>query len=144
MSNENWAFDTNVLVYFMDKNSPFHKQAFSAFSLTQKSSKQVVIAQQNLIELVQVLTTFYKISLRKSVSQIKRLLHTNIRLVYPLPQTISSYLSLCQKETNPHHHFDLYLAATLLDNNINTIITADSSGFRRSRLKVIPLADFSD
>ena len=55
----------------MDKNSPFHKQAFSAFSLTQKSSKQVVIAQQNLIELVQVLTTFYKISLRKSVSQIK-------------------------------------------------------------------------
>ena len=143
MSTENQAFDTNVLVYFLDKDSPFHQQALSAFSFIQKSSKQIVVAQQNLIEFVQVLTTFYKISFKKSVSQVKRLLRADIRLVHPLPQTVSTYLSLCQKETNPRHHFDLYLAATLLDNNINTIVTADSSGFRHSTLKIIPLADFS-
>jgi len=143
MSAEKWAFDTNILVYLLDKDSPFHQSAVSAFSSAEQNQQRIYIAHQSFLELIQTLTNFYHLSLKKAISQAKKITQSQICLVHPLPQTLSTYFKLCKGEANPRLHFDLYLAATLKDNHVNTIVTSDSAGFRKSGLKIIPLKNFS-
>jgi len=130
MSKKSWAVDTNTLVYFLDKNSPHHQSVVDIFSRAKKSSIQLVITHQNILELIQVLTSFYHLSLKKAVSQAKSVINSSLRLIYPLPSTLSSYISLCGKQPNAHYHFDLYLAATFLDHGIDSIVTADHKPFK--------------
>jgi predicted nucleic acid-binding protein len=138
MSNKNWAFDTNIFIYLLDKNSPFHRQAKAAFTLAEKKDMTIVVCQQTILELIQVLTDYYHLSLKTAAIKAKEILAGPVRLVAPLPQTIKPYLELCQKaDGKAKRHFDLYLAATLIDNKIETLITNDKSGFKGiKKLKV--------
>lgn len=137
MSSKNWAFDTNIFIYLLDRKSPFHRQAKAAFSLAEKKGITAVVCQQTILELIQVLTDYYHLSLKTAVKKAEEILAGPVRLVTPLPQTIKLYLKLCQKTIKSKSHFDLYLASTLIDNKIDTLITNDKSGFKGiNRLKV--------
>ena len=142
-SSTNWAFDTNILVYLLDRKSPNHSLAVEAFKSAESQEKEIIIAQQNLVELIQVLTTWYGLSLRRAVAQAEKAADRNVTLITPLPHTFSTYLDLCKKSNKPKNHFDLYLAATLLNNDVPTLITNDPSGFKTVKeLTVLSLAEF--
>lgn len=141
--NASWAFDTNVLVYLLDRRSTHFKSAQNAFETAEKQEKDIVITHQNLVELIQVLTTWYKLALKTAVSKVEKITNLNITLVNPLPHTLSTYLDLCKKDSKPKNHFDLYLAATLLDNDVTTLITNDPSGFKTVKgITTLPLSKF--
>ena len=137
-SNKKWALDTNILVYLLNKKSYFYDQAKLAVLETEKQNIQLVVCQQNLVELVKVLTDYYQYKLIQAIRLVNKLLETNIQVVAPLASTINTYLELCRKAGGKaKRHFDLYLAATLIDNKIETLITNDESGFKGiTKLKV--------
>ena len=144
MSKTNWAFDTNVLVYFLNQDSPHHPLARSAFATAEQQNHQITVAHQNIIELIQSLTSFYHLPLPQAVKQAQSLLSHNLKIMDPLPQTLHLYLDLCHSTTKSRNHFDLYLAATLLSHQVNTLITHDQSGFKNiPDLTIIPLKNFS-
>lgn len=113
---------------------------------TEKQNIQLVVCQQNLVELVKILTDYYQYKLIQAARQVKKLLETNIQVVTPLSSTINTYLELCKKaDGKAKRHFDLYLAATLIDNKIEVLITNDKTGFSGiSGLKVIELLQFAE
>ena len=127
--NIKWAVDTNILVYLFDKGSPFHSQTKEFFTFVEKYGVEIIIAQQSLVELVQVLTKWYKLPLKRAVEQILSLIDREFTLIQPLPQTYSDYLGLCTLGFRPKNHFDLYLAATLMDNQVYTIVTNNPKDF---------------
>ena len=96
-SSKKLALDTNILVYLLNNESSFHDQARLAILKTEKQKIQLVVCQQNLVELIRVLTDYYQYKLAQAVGQINKLLETNIQVVTPLISTINTYLELCQK-----------------------------------------------
>ncbi len=109
ISSKKLALDTNILVYLLNNASSFHDQARLAVLITEKQKIQLVVCQQNLVELIKVLTDYYQYKLTQAVSQVNKLLETNIQVVTPLTSTINTYLELCQKVGGKaKRHFDLY------------------------------------
>jgi len=139
-SSIRWAVDTNILVYLFDKNSPFHHKAKKLFLFVEEKNIEIVIAQQSLVELVQVLTKWYRLPLKGAVEQVLTVLTFEFTIIQPLPQTYSNYLGLCSLGFNPKNHFDFYLAATLIDNHTNSLITNNPKDFSKlEKLKTYDL-----
>jgi len=135
-----WALDTNLLVYLLDKRSLYHSATVEIIKQAEKEKVGLAVAQQNLVELIQVLTDFYNLSLKSAVRQVELIMKRKIEVVSVYNHTWLNYLALCRKLKGNKRHFDLYLAATLVDNGIKTIITNDRKGFTGVKgLKVISL-----
>lgn len=142
MSNTKWAFDTNVLICFLNKKSFFHLQAVSAFKQALTKNKKIVFTQQNIIELIQYLTQQQNFSLSKAITKATQITKLDVSIAHPQPQTLEVYFSLCNKAQSKlkKNHFDYYLAATLLSNNIHTLITNNPKDFQNiPGLKIISL-----
>ena len=138
--NKKLAIDTNILVYLLDKNSDCHEKAVELFSRFEKENTKLVVTQQCLVELVQALTDYYHKPLKAAAKIAKQVANSTIQVINPLPQTVDTYLSLCKVNTKAKSHFDLFLAATLIDNKIDQILTNDRSGFKNiKQLKVVSL-----
>lgn len=135
------ALDTNILVYFLDQTSPFHHAANRAITALEANQDELFVCDQNMLELMRVLQRFYSHSVAQALSKVHQLEETNITIVSPNASTRSCFYELCQ--TRPEHHYDLYLAATLLTNHITTIVTNDLAGFRDiEQLEVLDLNYF--
>ena len=69
----------------------------------------------------------YKVKLEEILKDIK-IFTSYFEVISPLPTTFETFLKLL--ETNPKNYpFDLYLAATALDNQVFRIITANVKDF---------------
>ncbi|MBU1085723.1 PIN domain-containing protein [Patescibacteria group bacterium] len=133
MLNKKLAFDTNILVYLLDEKSEFYLKTVKTVSEFEAEGFELVIAQQSIVELVQVLTDYYNLSLVKASTKAKQIVNSKIKIVSPLPQTTKTYLELCKSNKKAKSHFDLFLAATLIDNQVTKILTNDKSGFKNIR-----------
>lgn len=129
ISETKFALDTNILVYLLDKNSTFHSRCLKKIKKIKDDGNQLVITQQNLVELIQTLTDWYKIKLPQAIKQAERITATDLLIISPLPYTWKSYLELCRNGKKSKDHFDLFLAVTLIDNGIPKILTNDKLGF---------------
>lgn len=131
-----WVFDSNILVYSQDSKSPFYQKANRLFSQILSGDIKPVVAQQNIIETERVLTQVYK----QDPAEIVRLLEDiifnfHIIVITPLSTTYERYHSLLLKADRPNDLFDFYLAATMLDNEIDRILTVNDKDF--SQIKEI-------
>jgi len=119
--------DTNVLFYFLNKDSPFHEDARKNLILLIEK-QTAVITQQNIIELTVVLT-------RRGVSIeiTKKYLQNFIEVMpvlKPTSDTIKIFLEqLNKKPVKGIKLFDLYLASTLLSNGVNMLYTYNKKDF---------------
>lgn len=142
--NTKWAIDTNIIVYFLDKNSVFHIEAKNIILSLKQNKQSIYIAHQNIIELIGVLTSFYKLSLAKAVSTAKAFIsQKEVVVVYPQLTTLTHYFTLCANHTRKvKDHFDLYLASTLLDNQTTHLVTNDFKGFKTvETLKIVKFSE---
>ena len=121
------GIDTNVLFYFLNKDSPFHEDARKNLILLIEK-QTAVITQQNIIELTVVLT-------RRGVSIeiTKKYLQNFIEVMpvlKPTSDTIKIFLEqLNKKPVKGIKLFDLYLASTLLSNGVNMLYTYNKKDF---------------
>ena len=134
------AIDTNILIYLLDKKSSFHGKTVELFLKFEREKTKLVMAQQSLVELVQTLTVDYKKPLDIASATAKKIVESTIQIVSPMPQTVETYLRLCRSNKKAKNHFDLFLAATLIDNKVDRLLTNDKKGFRNiKQLKVVSL-----
>lgn len=133
-----WAVDTNILVYALDKKSLFFSQTEKLFSKFEKEETLLYTAQQNVLEAENVLINTYEVKVEEAVKKIKRLLEAfDFGILTPLPTTLVRCNSLAA-EMKSRNIFDLYLAATLVDNKIGCLVTANDKDFKNiSNLKVV-------
>lgn len=137
-----WGVDTNVLVYLLDHKSPFHLTTAKMIEQGQEKHIELVVTHQNITELVNVLVEWYHLPVQEATRQAESIVNTDVTLIHPLPTTIRTFLLLC-RSSHPKKKevFDLYLAATLLDHGVTTLVTNDRRGFEGIRgLRIIPIS----
>ncbi|WP_219855705.1 type II toxin-antitoxin system VapC family toxin [Candidatus Hakubella thermalkaliphila] len=127
--------DTNILVYANNKDSEFHSICKSIVEKAIKYEIEAVIAVQNLIELYAVITDKRRVEHPLFPAKAKELIEfyrrSNIRIIAPTPQTIDTITNLIEKH-NPKSQsiFDYLLVATMMDNGVYSIYTANSEHFK--------------
>lgn len=130
ISRGKWVIDTQILVYLLDYNSEFHQTASDIFSLVDEGFVIPVIVHQNIIEAEKVFIRLYKQAIATVVHVINELVNDrSFTIIYPQETTLKRYHILMESKSRVQDIFDLYLAATMLDNGYNQIITANDKDF---------------
>jgi len=151
MNRTRLGVDTNVFVYAIDRRSPKHSRAVSWLEKIGNGDYTGVVSCQNLTELYAVLTNKKvmragALSVVEAIGQIKDIVDKGVfEVVFPSGETISLFRELL-KEVRPVGQVvhDVFLAATLLSNGVDTLLTANGQDFAKIRgLRTIDLIDTS-
>ena len=136
--------DTNILVYANNKDSEFHSVCRSIVEKAIRGEIKAVIAIQNLIELYAIITDKRRVEFPLSPAKAKELIEfynaiNNIRIIAPVVKTIDTVAGLIGKHSpKAQSVFDYFLIATMLDNGVHGIYTANSQHFKHfDSIKVI-------
>jgi predicted nucleic acid-binding protein len=135
--------DTNILVYANNEDSKFHAVCKSLVEKAVNGKIKTVVSVQNLIELYAVITDQRRVEHPLSPIKAKQLIEfyksSHIRVVVPLAQTVDTVTKLIEKHgPKSQSVFDYLLVATMLDNGVHGIYTANSEHFKHfDSVKVI-------
>lgn len=126
--------DTNVLIYATLEADPRYARAREVLSLRFSPTIQLCVSVQNLAEMYPNLTGS-KNSLPDTPEIARRKIESIAGLegiiVWPLSLSITRRaLSLCQDyKISRQRYFDMQLAATMLEEGIDTVLTENSKDF---------------
>ena len=127
--------DTNILGYSVDRHSPFYARSREILEAGLEQDISFAVAHQNLVEFVAVLTRGYGVERKQALGD-AQVFAARFEVIFPLPTTLSIFFQLIAKE-KATYPFDLYLAATMLDNQITRIITGNAKDFRGVELEEV-------
>jgi predicted nucleic acid-binding protein len=131
MNNQSILVDSNVLVYAINSSSPKQKQAQT---FLQDNIGYLVLAQQNIFEVLRVLT-HGKFPLPMSPDDAIKAVSAIAEVAYIINPELNTYhiaLSLIQKyKITDNKIFDAYLSATAISSGINTIATDNDKDFEQ-------------
>ena len=131
ISGTRYLVDTNVLIYGYDRLSPYHEKSRELLEELVLKNIDAYVALQNIVEFLNVLTKLYNISFSGVTKYIKEIL-LDFKLIVPKTTTINVFLDILRKsKRRGTYTFDLFLAATMADNDIFNIITANDKDFAR-------------
>jgi len=136
-------FDTNLLVYARDLDSPYYQRSKELQDLVNSGELKAAITPQNLLEFYSVTTNLIKNknadSQKEAIDEIEKYLISPFELVVPSGSEIGIVLRLIKdKKLRGRKIFDVYLAATMLSNGIDTIYTANVKDFKMfSEIKAV-------
>ncbi|OGE09113.1 hypothetical protein A3I53_03945 [Candidatus Curtissbacteria bacterium RIFCSPLOWO2_02_FULL_40_13b] len=127
-------FDTNILVYSYDVNSPNHKVAQKLRDAVNEGKMKAAIAPQNLLELYSTITNVAKnenpASPNEAILEVKKFLASRFELIELSGRELETTLLLIKgNHVTSRRIFDVYLVATMLSNGIKTIYTANERDF---------------
>lgn len=127
-----WVFDSHFLVYSQDRQSPFYKETSGLFSLVLSGGIEMILAQQNILEAEKVLISVYHKTPVEVVQKFENIiLNYNIKVITPQSNTYEKYHDLIIKYGVSKDFFDYYLAATMLDNGYNRLLTLNMKDFSK-------------
>ncbi len=122
--------DTNILVYAVNTTATRHE---AARDFLRREFEQVVVAHQNILESLRVMT-HSKFPSPLSIQETMRISEdftSTFRVISPKPETLFVFHELIQKYSCLSNTiFDAYLVATALTNGIYTIATENERHFR--------------
>ena len=127
---ENFLVDSNILVYYLDADSRYNILIDHFFSQCEKNKFPVFISLQNIVELTSVLIKKHKVPKGIALEKIKKLVHSGLfQIISSSPSTEYNFFEIMNVLPKPDI-FDVFLAATMMDNNIYTIITNNQRDFK--------------
>ncbi len=136
-SNNLILFDTNVLIYNQDSSCKQFEKSAAWHQKALTDEVEVVIASQNYVEFISVMTNPKKIvrplSQEKALAEIEKYFSSHaFEHIYPTEKTFSLFLNLAKKYRikNPLQFFDLHLAATMLTWGVKKILTFNAEDFK--------------
>lgn len=136
-----WLIDTNVLIYSYDQNSSLHSLSYSLIKKAIGDDLVLFLSHQNLLEFLAVVTNPKRVENPLSIEEAFQkitLYMTIFKLICPLSETFFSFNKLLSRyPTHSTKPFDLYLAATALDNGINQICTWNIKDFKRIKELIV-------
>jgi len=126
-------FDSNILVYAHNLDSPFYKQARDLHQRVIYGGLKAAVAIQNLLEFYSVITNPGIVESAKPTDEAKNLCLNYLiyfEVIYPKEIVFNTTLTLGQqKKVIGRKIFDVYLVATMLSNGIDTIYTNNEKHF---------------
>lgn len=127
-------FDTNILVYAHNQDSPFHNKSLSLVNRVITGEIKGILTQQNLLEFYSIITDQRRITKPLSVVKAQELVEDYLKLPFdviaPGKETIKILSLLCQKNKIKNGQvFDAYIVATMLSHQIKNIVTANIKDF---------------
>lgn len=130
-----WLVDTNVLIYSYDKEHDLHVHSYQFMERAFAGNVTGAIAQQNVLEFLAVVTNpkrvEYPLSLEEALQKVT-LYAASFPVICPSAKTLFTFAGLVSKyPAMSDRVFDLYLAATALDNGIARICTWNVKHFRK-------------
>jgi predicted nucleic acid-binding protein len=129
--------DTNVLVHAVYKGATFHVPAAELLARGLRDKGIYCIAPQNVVEFAAVVTRprfVDPVLPPEEVERICELLYRSRRLskIYPLRGTVARTIREgARLGISGTAWYDLYLAVTMRDSGIDSIVTEDASHFRK-------------
>jgi predicted nucleic acid-binding protein len=129
ISGEKYLLDTNILVYSVNREAPEHVRVEELIKKGLHAGSSFVVAHQNLLEFIAVLTRAYGIAPPRALSDAHAFASV-FEVISPLPTTFQTFTQLVQKIKRPSYPFDAYLAATMFDNAVRRIITNNAKDFQ--------------
>lgn len=128
-------FDTNVLVYANNADSPFHSQCRALVEKAIAGGIDAVIAVQNLVELYAVITDKRRVERPLSPDDGRKLIEfyatvDGLRIIAPSAKSLSILTGL-MAEQNPKSQniFDFLLVATMMEHAVAEIYTYNVDHF---------------
>lgn len=100
----------------------------------------VCIPSQVLTEFINVITKqniVHPIKLEYAISIVQDYLKTGVLILYQKKSQIATLINLLEQTTTRKKVFDIALAATLKDNNINGIYTANTKDFEEYEFLIV-------
>jgi len=130
-------FDANILVHAHMANSPFHLAAQQLRDQVTHGAIDACVSPQVLCEFYSVVTDDRLIKPALTPLQAKQELHTywhvsGFRRIVPRESTITHLVTLLDRHgVKRRDIFDVFLVATMLDNDVRTIYTQNVKDFDR-------------
>lgn len=127
--------DTNLIVYAINKDSPYHAKATALMEAIGEGKLETCLSLQVLGEFYATATNPKKIEKtltpEEAVTVIEGLLRTDTILkLYPKQETLKLTLDLVKRyQLKSLDFFDAQIAATMLDNGVTTIYTVNEQDF---------------
>ncbi len=141
------GIDTNILIYALDRESDFHKQALQVL-ISLGESGLGVVCWQNLTEFYAIVTDKKRIKTpltpQIATRELNILLNKfSLEIIGPNNRTKELWFDLLKiKDIKGQVVHDIFLAATLLSNGIKILITENTGDFKRVEgLKAIGLKE---
>lgn len=142
------GIDTNILVYFLNEESIYHPRAKAFVDKLQKGEILGVVSWQNLTEMYAIVTDRRRFPRPMLASQVVETMkqfqeNSNIKVILPLINTKEIFFKLILKiRPKSQQIHDIFLAATLVSNGIDTLITENTGDFKGMEgLKAIGLEE---
>ncbi len=128
-------FDTNVLVYAHNQDSPFHKKCLALVTAVTEGRFKGILTQQNLLEFYSIITDKRRITKPLAPLEAQGLLEEYLksffRIIIPKHMTIQIFSMLSRKNKIKNGQiFDTYLVATMLSHKIKNIVTINTKDFK--------------
>jgi len=127
--------DTNLIVYAINKDSPYHARATALMEAIGEGKLETCLSLQVLGEFYATATNPKKIEKaltpEEAVMVIEGLLKADTILkLYPKQETLKLTLDLVKRyQLKSLDFFDAQIAATMLDNGVTTIYTVNEQDF---------------
>lgn len=124
-----WGVDTNLVIYSFDRQSPYFEKTKAFLKFVNRNKFELYITQQNIIESQRVLIYTYKLPAKNIIADITAFIQAfEIKILSPLPSTLLRFHKLLQ-QTPQNDIFDVFLAATYLDNKVDQLFTMNAKDF---------------
>ncbi len=129
-------FDSNILLFAHNSLSPKHEKAKELILSATSGQIDVALAQQNILEFYSVITNPRQVEKVLNTTDIQWVINEflnseDFTFIYPHNSTLARAIELAKKhQINKANIFDAYLAATMLDNEVETIYTDNEKHFR--------------
>lgn len=139
-----YLLDSNVLIYAHNSSSPFHKMARSILNDALTGRIEGCVSFQNLYEVYSIITDPKRVGKPLSIKDARKLLLVylnadNLPKIYTKSTNLAVTIELLKSmEAKKQQIFDLVLVATMIENDIGGIYTADETFFKKFKfLEVI-------
>lgn len=132
-----FAIDTNILVYAHNKDSKFNEKATVFLEKVmndrdEEGNLPVCIPTQALMEFINVITRQNlksPLSLKEAINTVQDYLDFDIQIISQHETQIKTFIELLSSVSTRKKMFDVALAATLKDNDIEGLYTLNVNDF---------------
>lgn len=123
--------DSNILIYAIDETSEKHIAVQKVFEDIIDANTIVFISHQNIIEVLRVMTGKYKKNAKEVIAVIDTIMAAfKFRVIKPHDSSLHTLFNILGDIDVPGKRiFDLYLAATAIDNALSFILTENVKDF---------------
>src|SRR3989344_28282 len=136
--------DTNILIYASDPTSKFNNKARELLRDVLEGQVNACVSTQNLYEFYAIVTDPKRVAKPLDIKQASSLLQNyieaeNLPKIFPKETNLTHLVHLIKKyRISKQEVFDAVLVATIMDNSVKTIYTADERLFRKfTNIKVV-------